>query len=120
MASNPEVSHFAGELLSAGKSSGRNLTLGTVRKGQYPRQSVGSCGTQTLDLDAVKRMPASSFKKWGHLIGRIGCGSPTSEAIDQKLESLVPGVNEPIKRKLTYVLFFAISMACEKQARKKN
>ena len=29
-------------------TSGRNLTLGTVRKGPYPRQPVGSCGTQTL------------------------------------------------------------------------
>ena len=29
-------------------SSGWNLTFGTVQKGQYPRQAIGSWGTQAL------------------------------------------------------------------------
>jgi hypothetical protein len=38
------------EILASGEllPSGWNLTFGTVQKGQYPRQAIGSWGTQAL------------------------------------------------------------------------
>jgi hypothetical protein len=36
------------EIVDDYQSSGWNLTFGTVQKGQYPRQAIGSWGTQAL------------------------------------------------------------------------